>query len=545
MSASRKASDPAQVYSSGITRRLCHEAGSLIDAGKSLDDVTAELTALTGDLDAMTDGERSQLREVLQLLTAAEDVPIPVDLNAEGQFATQLSADRMFLLLSVRPPIADGRAVEARAVVDRLREMGLRRGVDMAAIHAAVKRAAAGETVDEVVIVKGAPPTPGRDGEVRFFARRRLDEALSPVSQATLESAQQAYWMCREGDRIGKIVAPQPGRPGYDAAGRPLPPPAVHAADVSVGRFVQRERDELIATASGVVRLDAGALTVVKTLVLQGDLTSRHGPIVFDGDVHVHGVVRAKASIRATGEIVVCGSVEAATVESTGGDVTLLRGIAGQGRGTVRAAGNITARFAEQASLCAGGDVHLQLGTMHSRVQAGGTISAVQGKGQLIGGTLIAGRSVTAKQLGAQGESQTQVIVGLSAQTLQQIDALGARRAEHLEKQAEVTELAEQMVRLVGDPQKLTPTEKVVYGRLRQVEVLCQRAVRRLDAEINALASAEDRQQQGTVRVYNELQPGVDISIGAAKLKNTQSRGPCTLSVDKQTDRIRIDSRTR
>ena len=533
--------DGASEFSSHLTKRLCIDAEALIDAGASGADISAALGALADDVDTLTDEEREQLQEVLALLSSAGNVDIPTDLNIDGEFATSLSDDRMFLTLAVRPPIANGKAVEASEVINQLRETGLQAGVDVAAIRDAVKRAAAGEAVADVVIVRGAVPKPGRDGSVRFFARRGMGEALSAVSAATLESGDQTIWMCREGDRIGKIIAPEPGQPGYDAAGQVLSSPSVKPADVSIGQNVAHDGDELLAKANGVVRIVRGVLTVAKTLILRADVTASDGEVVFDGDVHVHGAVRSGATIRTTGEVIVHGVVEAATIESTGGDIHLQRGISGQQRGVVRAAGDIRARFAEQASLHAGGDVQFQVGTMYSRVQASGTISAVQGKGQLIGGLLIAGHAVTVKELGAPGGARTQVIVGLSTEGLRQIDALACQRAAHLVKHDAAQALAEQMHRAVGDIQKLTRAEIAVYARLRQTELLSRHAASRIEAEIEVVTEAEGLRHGGLVEVFGELQPGVDIRIGPARLANNQWRGPCTITVDKTTGRIKID----
>ena len=528
-------------YSSGITRRICLEAGHLIHSEMPVDEVSAELASLAEDIETFTDEERGQLREVLQLLNTAGNVAIPDDLNVDGEFELALSDDRMFMTLAIRPPIANGKPVEAKNIIESLRERGIQRGVDLTAIRAAVRDAEAGETVSDVVIVKGMPPTPGRDGSLRLYARRRSEDELSPVSEAALGPDDEMPWMCREGDVIGKLIAPEPGKPGYDAEGTELAPPAVAEAAIELGKHVRRDDESLIAEVSGVVRYEAGELSVTKTLVLRAEVTARDGAVDFDGDIHVHGAVRSQARITATGQVIVYGAVEAATIVSTGGDVFLLHGIAGQGRGVIRAAGDITARFAEQASLYAGGDVHLQLGTLHSRVQAGQRICAMQGKGQLVGGALIAGQAVHAKHLGAAGEAKTKVIVGLSAEAMSKIAELDSQRVEQNGKQQEVRALAEQMLRAVADPQKFTPTEKAVYARLRQIELLAGHAVRRLDDDIQAITAAEQDNTHGTVQVLSQLQANVTISIGAATYNNTQSRNACTLMVDEETGRIKVN----
>lgn len=74
------------------------------------------------------------------------------------------------------------------------------------------------------------------------------------------------------------------------------------------------------------------------------------GDIEYKGTVHVNGNVLTGYMIQATGDIIVNGVVEGAILIA-GGNIVLKRGMQGMTKGSLSAAGNITAKFIENSEV--------------------------------------------------------------------------------------------------------------------------------------------------------------------------------------------------
>ena len=335
-----------------------------------------------------------------------------------------------------------------------------------------------------------------------------------------------------------QYVPPQPGEPGYTAMGEPLAPPEPNDLNPVAGKHVQRQGNQFIADVTGVALFEGESCEARKALILHKDVTKQSDPIDFDGDVQVKGAVRTGAKMRATGNITVEGNVEAAEIESTEGDVILRSGVAGRNIAIIRAARDVFARFTESTNVLAGRDITLQVGSLHSRLIAHRAVLAVQGKGHLGGGIVMAGEKVRVKQLGARGGVDTHVTVGLSEQTMKGLsenDKLAARARERREHCAE---LVGQIERAVGDPRKLSKKELQTYTKLRQLQVVCDVQLRKLAQRRRQLLAEGHRNFGGRIEVLVSAMSNVEIHIGEGETDAEGAHGPITFLYDDQTGQI-------
>ena len=98
------------------------------------------------------------------------------------------------------------------------------------------------------------------------------------------------------------------------------------------------------------------------------DVDSSTGDIDYEGSVKINGNVCANFSVRAKGDIEVSGVVEGAYLEA-GGDIIITRGMNGMIKGTLKAGGNIVAKFIENAKVHADGYISTE-SILHSDVYA-------------------------------------------------------------------------------------------------------------------------------------------------------------------------------
>jgi uncharacterized protein (DUF342 family) len=497
--------------------RLQEEAESFCESTQLDDRLHQILEQISSNIDDLSENQRRDLREIAELMAASGAGPIRA-MTKPGQFELTASPDRMFLTLSVTAPIAGGKPVELAEVVEQIRARNITAGVMLPEIQKAVRAARNGEDVSNVVIVRGTPAVPGRDATITFWARRAPDRPLEEVAAAGLVGSNKAGWLCMKGDRIACYEPPKPGQDGYSADGETLKPPTPSDCGLDAGDNVACEDGQYVANISGMLSFDGQSLGVRPVLVLQRDVLRTNAPIDFEGEVIIRGSVRDGAFIKATGDIKISGNVEGAAIHSTGGDVNIEQGVVGRGVATVQAEGTIRASFAERAMLQAGVDIVLETGSMLSQLVAGNAITMVNGKGQLAGGSALAGVQVTVRQLGSPSELKTEVTVGFSKRAMNLIARIDRRRRDIDQQYQRCCEIIDSTMRLVRDPKQLDKPTLLTLTKLKQIRLVLQLRALRLKKRRDAVTSFAARDTTGKVDVLGEVMPGVTVQIGSAHL---------------------------
>ncbi len=183
-------------------------------------------------------------------------------------------------------------------------------------------------------------------------------------------------------------------------------------------------------------------------LVVEGDVDIRTGDIDGAGDVIVKGDVRSGQVVTAKGSVSVSGVVEVSTI-SAGGDVSVLCGIAGRGKGRIRAKGKITVGYANQATLEAAAGLVIGSSAMNSTLLTDGDV-LIEGDGVLVGGVVMAGGNLTARRVGHKGADLLDKSKGMATHVIEKtVIMLGLPppvRRDHLEARSRLS-LAEKLGR--------------------------------------------------------------------------------------------------
>jgi len=526
-----------ETYTSISTQRLVREADAMLSGDLDTEEIHRHLSELAEHGDTLTQEQRDQLDELARLMSAdPENEDAAAVLSRPGSFSLTPGDDHMTLYLTVNPPMGGGEAVTFDQVHETLRGRGIVHGVDVEAIQKAVATACDHEQAENVPIVFGRLPQAGTPAKVQLYARRRADAEPEPIDLQQLSREEQGLLLCEPGDVVLKRIPPRPGRRGFDALGGLLEPPQMEDPRVEVGDNVEERGEAYLAAVAGVVRFDGQRLEVRRMLVIDRDLSGKSDPIQFDGEVHIRGGVRYGAHVRASGDIRIEGSVEAAAIESTQGDVILKHGVAGQNKALIKAAGDITTRFAENATLMANRSVIVQTGALHSRLVAGQSVFVSRGRGQVIGGAVMAGALVEVKQAGSPSGVHTELRVGLGLEVMHALARIDQKLQQLRTKRDEFCELADRLRRTVGDPANLKPEEKQVYLRLRQFQLSLETRIRNEQQQREELLTDAARQTDGRIDILDTLMPRVVVTIGDAEepITDTQRRVRITYDAAQQ-----------
>ena len=329
-------------------------------------------------------------------------------------------------------------------------------------------------------------------------------------------------WFCQASDCILNRSGAERGQVGYDALGATLNPSELATIELEAGPNVRVEGSVYVAQVRGVVSFVPPRIDMLRMLILRQDLTNRDAPIDLDGQVKV----------QATGHITVDGPVEAAFIESTGGDVELGRGAVGHDRGVVRAAGRITTRFAEKMTLYAGSEIDVGLGCLHSHLIAATAIHLVRGRGQFIGGSAVVGELVRVKQLGSSSGVPMQVIVDLSMDLMERLGQIDSAVAVARRRHVQASDLTDRIERAIGDPKTLTADEFKTFTALRQCQLVVERELSDLARQRQELLAETVENRSGQVEVLDSIMPGVTVRIGNGVLENRTQRRRCRITYD-------------
>jgi len=511
-------------------RIVCDE--TMVDA-----ELTREMEQVSANIDHLSPDQRRALQEIGQIMTYASAKPVK-GLDRPGEFSMELSEDRLHMLLTVIPPLAGGKPISTSDVVEELRRRNIEKGVMLQEIQKSVFTAKSGKEVTQQPIVRGVPATPGTDGYVEFFGRAELNRDIEPVSPEKALDINQSSIACVKDDLVAVYHPPVPGTHGFDAAGQVLDPPVPGDIALEAGPNIVRQGDTFIAQITGMLQFDGKVISVKPVLIFAHDVTAESGPIAFDGEIMVQGTVRSGVKMKATGHITIHGNVEAANIESLQGEIKIHQGIVGRGEAVLVAMTNISTKFVENATLRAQNDIYIENGSMHSFLVAGNKIEMIHGKGQLIGGSTMAGKLVAARIVGTPSGLHTEISVGLSSKAMKVLSRIDFKRRSLQSGLAKCTPLIENIYKMVTDPSKLDKGSLQTLSTLKQMQFILQMKMDKYNARRQKVMAFAAQDTSGTVDILDDLQPGVVVRIGNSTLENKQAGRHRQFAYDLQSKRV-------
>ena len=217
-------------------------------------------------------------------------------------------------------------------------------------------------------------------------------------------------------------------------------------------------------------------------------------------------------TVRATGDIQIFGSVVGATVEAAG-DIKINGGVNG---GTVSAGGSLITKFIENTNAEVTGAITAE-NIINSSVVCGEKITAVAGKGAIIGGSVTSFKGVEAKVIGSERNLATKMVVGCDPQLSQERLALKAEVAA-LSKKADETRKS---IRYLEGMEETGPAQQQLLGKLRLDFSVTNMNIAKKTARIQTLE--ELLQGDGYQIVASHIYPPLIVTMGTMSLASSSS----------------------
>lgn len=408
-----------------------------------------------------------------------------------------------------------GKAISPTQLEKEMRDLGVVIDIDVEELDQTLKRASiAGTPLFDQVIVKGAHPVPGRDGWFEFLVSSREETGTEDDAGRLDFRNRGTYPMVTPGQVIGRLHAPTAGEGGIDIYGKTIPAHAGKELFIHMGEGVEADEEKVTykAKTDGVVSMDRNTLSVTDCLVISGDVDLSTGNVhVERGSVKIMGSVQSGAEVSAPKNVIVMGSVESASI-TAGKNIDVNGGILMPQGGMIKAEGDVTAGYTANARIEAGRDVHVANDVTNSHIHAEGSFFAVEGKGHVQGGEIVASKGMEIKEIGSELGVETKVNV--------RVDHSGDEELRQQRKK--VKDAIAKIDETIGsDPIEMIVARTPEAKRPAIIEVVKHRnkLIRRrkqLSEQINQKMLERQRELEGVkIKVRRFLYPGAVVKFGA------------------------------
>lgn len=369
----------------------------------------------------------------------------------------------------------------------------------------------------DYLVAEGAMPKEGTDGYLEFH----FDTGTKTRKPKELENGKVDYqsldlFEMAEASQLLVTGFPEVnGEDGMDVHNVPVAARKVKKVPpLPKGKNTKASDDgmSLFANTPGQIVWNGKVVSISPILEIAENVDNSTGNIVFNGAVVIKGNVVTGFSVEADENIEVYGVVEGAKLTSKQ-DIILYKGIQGQEKAVITAAGFITVKYAESCTLVAGQDIYAD-SIMHSNVKCGGTLELVGKRGLLVGGRIVAGKSVVSTVIGSNMATATEIEVGHSPDMIDEykklMDEFAQAKADFDKMNLIVETLTEQ-----SKKGSLPPDKKAILLKTINTKGFLREKLTKMQDRINLLTGSMTK-AQGFVSAKDVIRPGIKVLIGNA-----------------------------
>jgi len=447
--------------------------------------------------------------EIVLFLSATRILPV------DEMCKLIVSPDMMTVTLRLYPPSAGGRPMSKAHIMNRLADARILAGIDETAIKAFLENK---EYCTDVIVARGTLPAQSRDAEIVYYfdTNNNARPEIKEDGSVDFFKLNQLHH-CTEGQVLAEIVPEEKGGEGVDVYGRTIPSRDVNKINFSYGKNMKVSEDglKLISLVDGHVSLVDGMVFVSNVYSVE-DVSTSTGNIEYHGNVEVKGNVCENFSVKTDGDVFVKGVVEGASIEA-GGNIIIARGMHGQNKGSLKAGGNIVAKFISAAEVSSGGYVEAEQ-ILNAKVSAGTCVNAEAGKGLITGGKVVAKSAVNVKNAGSPMGTSTIIEVGSDPEMKKRLTELQKSVGEKSKAISQMKKVIEDTAKKVKEGKKLAPDQlnnaKMLQINLSEAQSGIQKELREIE-QLDKILKGEDNAH---IDVRGTMYQGVAVSISGATM---------------------------
>ncbi len=483
---------------------------------------------------------RDYKRDIVELaVMRADKNPVRIaepqeEVRIDASVTVLVASDKMKASIIINPP--DGGEMASREkIIDVLESHGVVSGIDISTIETITKYPVYNQAI---VIAQGTAPINGQNGKVQYNFDLNRNSKPTILEDGRVDFRElDIIESVHKGQVLCTLIHPLPGEPGQTVVGTNIPAIGGKPAIFPRGKNVEISEDgeSLIASIDGQVSYIDGKVNVFLNYEVPADVDNSTGNINFIGNVIVRGNVLSGFTIEAGGNVEVWGVVECAVIRAEG-DIILRRGMQGMGKGLLVSGGDIIAKYIENSNIEARANIKSEA-IMHSIVKCGNKLELAGKKGLLVGGICRVGKEIVAKVIGSYMATATEVEVGTDPLLKEHYKSI-QEEIQNIEEGLKKAEQAITVLKRIESAGNMTPEKHEIMAKSVRTKVYYSNKIKELKEEMIKLELRLQEEARGTIKVYNYIYPGTEVSIGTSSMKIKENLQYCTLYRDGADIRI-------
>ena len=199
-------------------------------------------------------------------------------------------------------------------------------------------------------------------------------------------------------------------------------------------------------------------------------------------------------------------------------------------KGILKSMGNVVAKYIENSTVETIGNITSEA-IMHSKIKCGGSVIVEGKKGLIVGGIIRAGKEVNAKVIGSHMATSTEIEVGIDPTIVERYRQL-KDELSNVKKEIIKTNQAIDLLNKLQEANKLTDAKREMLLKSIRTKVFLNDRLKSIKNEITELDPLMEERDDGRVRVFNIIHPGVKVTIGTASMYIREEIKYCTLYKD-------------
>lgn len=494
-----------------------------VDGGEpiSLEEVRQYLALKNYLVDAVA------LNKVLSSLEKETDFKIDDNKGYAEQemFVLKVSDDKMSAVARFYPPSNSGASLRKEDIVNDLQHKGIKAGIDENEIARFLSEK---HFCSNYVLARGKAAVQGKDAYIEYFFNTDPNTKPNLNEDGTVDFFNlNVISKCEVGQALATLHDAVPGEAGYNVLGERVTPRDVIKMRLRYGRNISLSEDghTITSDVNGHVSLTEDLVTVTDVYEVT-DVDTSTGNIEYSGNVLVLGNIKAGFTVQADGNVEVRGVVEGALVQA-GGDIIIMRGMNGMGKGMLVAGGNIISKFIENSNVKANGYVHSEA-IMHSTITAGSDVEVSGKKGFITGGSVHSMGTVSARVIGSTMGANTEIEVGVDLSVKERINQLMQSTTENRKQIAQIEPVLVTLTQKLQKGGTLTMEQQMYFNQLK---TSYQKLKPQQMAEEEELAKLTDEMDNmntdAVVKVAEFAYPGTTIKISDVSINLNSNAQHC------------------
>ncbi len=321
----------------------------------------------------------------------------------------------------------------------------------------------------------------------------------------------------KKGQALAKKMPATNGVPGMTVTGKEIAAEPGKEVKFIFGKGVESAvgNPELyVAANDGQVIYKENKLQVLAIYEIPGDLDMSIGNIDFVGSLIIHGNV-GEFKVYAGEDIIIDGVADGTEIKA-GGKVTVKGGIIGK-KAHVVAQGEVTTKYIRNAYVETEANIIVSEAAMHSTLIAGGKIAVVGAKGLIVGGTIVAGHEISARTIGSNLATPTDLEVGETPKMREEMQK-AASELKNLEDQLDKTKKGIMFLKDLSSKSggNLQPDKRDLLAKLTRTQFKLlteQKKWEEVKNKIELKAKEMQTTKRGKVSCMGLVYTGVKITI--------------------------------